>query len=573
MIRQLPRYVAALAIVALGAGCGSDSAPDTGQTAADDFCASALAAVDAFTSTLDGSPTGNEGGTVVLGTTADLQGLMALTTNDYNTHQHQSFVHLMTLVRYDADLQPEPYLAESWEWNQQGTELTFHLRNDVVWHDGTPTTAQDVAFTYERAVNPETGFANAAYFQNYEGVEVLDERTVRFRLRPHAMPLDTWRATPIMPAHLLGEVPAAELHDHPYGTMCPVGNGPFRFESYRVGDAWTFAANPAFPAALGGRPSIDRYVYRVIPDPATALTELLNGDIDVYQQIRPDQGARIEGAEGLELVTFRSRDYVFVAWNTRRPVLSDASVRRAMTMAVDRDGIVDAFLGGRGVVANSGVMSLHWAYDPALAGAVPFDPDGARALLDGRGWQDRDGDGVRENEQGVPLAFSLKSNPESPLRQGIAEFMQAQLADVGVDVELISLDGGTLVQDIIDPERRFDAFILSYNTDFRVDDRDMFHSESDDSPYAFAGIRDAELDRLIDTVQTIVDEESATPLWRDYQARIVELQPYTYLFFQDRVSGLSDRVQNVRMDPRGEWSGIQEWTVPPDRRKYAASDR
>ena len=258
MNRQPLRYSLLVAAgAAFVAACGSDNPPDRAD-GSDDFCGTALAAVDAFMATVEAGSLPGQGGTIVLGTTADLQGMMGLTTNDYNTHQHQTFVNLMTLVRYDANLEPEPYLAESWEWSPDGTELTFRLREDVVWHDGVPTTARDVEFTYNRAVDGETGFANPAYFQNYEGVEVIDERTIRFTVRPHAMPLDTWRATPIMPVHLLGDVPATELSGHPYGAVCPIGNGPFRFVSHRVDDSWDFLANPAFPAGLGGRPSIDR---------------------------------------------------------------------------------------------------------------------------------------------------------------------------------------------------------------------------------------------------------------------------------------------------------------------------
>lgn len=556
------------AAAALGA-CAGEAASD-GAPLADAFCEDALARVEAFMATVDAAEDPDRGGTAVLGATGDFPGLMGLTTSDYNAHQHQLFVNGMTLVRYDEGLEPVPYLAESWEWDAAGTELTFHLRDDVMWHDGMPTTARDVAFTYLRAVDPETEFANPAYFQFYEGVEVLDDHTVRFRVRPHAMPLDTWRSTPIMPAHLLGDVPPSELSEHPYGSVCPVGNGPFRFVSHTQADRWIFEANPAFPDGLGGRPSVDRYVYRVVPDASTLLTELLNGGIDLYHQMLPDQYGTVDGADGVRVLSFPSRDYLFLAWNARRPLLSDPEVRRALTMAIDRPGLVDALLGGRGMVANSGVTRVHWALASDLTTELPYDTAAARALLAELGWVDRDGDDVLEDAAGTPFVVELKMNTESALRVGLAEIIQAQLAQVGVEVTLRPSDYGTFVMDIIDPDRPFDAFLLTYTADFRVDDRDMFHSASSESLFAFSGVQSDRLDSLIDTLQTIADEQEAAMLWREYQMEIIREQPYTYLFYPDRLVGVSDRIQDVLMDARGEWVGIHDWRVPPDRRKYVA---
>src|SRR5690606_5639777 len=110
-----------------------------------------------------------------------------------------------------------------------------------------------------------------------DGIEVIDDFTVRFHLEPHADFLDPFRPVAILPEHLLGDVPHQQLRQHPYGTQCPVGNGPFVFAEHRPQERWVFEANPAFPEPLGGRPFVDRYVYRVIPEQTTLLTELLTG--------------------------------------------------------------------------------------------------------------------------------------------------------------------------------------------------------------------------------------------------------------------------------------------------------
>ncbi len=252
------------------------------------FCEDVTARVSAFMAQFEGqmSPSTRYGGTVVVGNIGEIPaGMNGLISTDVTASQHQSFVNLMTLVQYDENLDPMPYLAESWEVSNDKTEITFHIRDDVYWHDGELTDAYDVAYTFKRAIDPETAFPNAAYWTHYdrgpEGVEVVDSFTVKFRMRPHADYIDPWRATAIMPEHLLGDVPSTMLRQHPYGTVCPVGNGPFIFVEHREAASWTFQANPAFPAGLGGRPYLDRYVYRVITEQTTLLTELLTAQPNV----------------------------------------------------------------------------------------------------------------------------------------------------------------------------------------------------------------------------------------------------------------------------------------------------
>ena len=283
-------------------GCG-----ESPGTPVDDFCGPALARVDSFTATFQGreAPGDRYGGTVVVGTVGELSaGMNAFQAAQAATAQHHMFVNLMTLIRYDEELQPEPYLADSWEVSEDLTDLTFHLRDDVRWHDGEPTTAYDVEFTFLRASDPEMGFPNPGFFQYYEqgsaGVEVVDSFTVRFHFqRPHADFMDPWRTVSIMPRHLLGDVPVPELAQHPFGTVCPVGNGPFRFVSHAPGAQWIFEANPAFPEGLGGRPYLDRYVYRIIPETSTLLAELLTGGVDVYVSVLPHLTGRPSLREGL----------------------------------------------------------------------------------------------------------------------------------------------------------------------------------------------------------------------------------------------------------------------------------
>jgi len=542
--------------------------------AADPFCEAAMTRVDSFMASFDGgsTPRGapSEGTAVVGYTTEILEGMDAFHTSDYFASQHQRFVNLMTLVRVDEALEPVPWLAESWDLSEDATRLTFHLRDDVFWHDGERTDAYDVAFTYLRATDPRTAFPNAAFFAHYvpgeEGVEVQDSLTVTFHLRPHAEILDPWRALAIMPEHLLGDVPPDRLAEHPFGSRCPVGNGPFVFVAHRADDRWVFEANPAFPEALGGRPALNRLVYRVIPDQTTLLTELLTGSVDVFVGLRPDQASMVLEDPGTDLRTLGARDFTFVGWNSRRPTLADPRVRRALTRAVDRHAVVDALLRGYGEVAHSGLPPFHWAFDPDMSG-LDFDPVQARRLLDQAGWVDRDGDGVRENPDGVPLRLRAIFNASNQDRRTIAELMQAQLREVGVEFTPEPLEGGAVRARVADVENRdFDAIILSWTHEFRVDESDLFASDRVDDMFAFAGLRDPVVDSLLERLPMVVDREEGRVLWDRYQRRIIELQPFTYFYYSQRLVGVSNRMEGVDVDFRGEWVNVQHWRIRPGAR-------
>lgn len=554
-------------------GCGGESGGGGSAATAEalpPFCREALASVEAFMSSAADSREGDPraGGIVVVGVISEMNGGMnAFGAAEHAAQQHQTFVNLMTLIRFDESFEPAPYLADRWEQSEDGRELTFFLRDDVLWHDGTPTTAHDVAFTFRRASDPETQFPNSGFWTPYRSVEVVDDHTIRFEVEPSLNLLDPWRAMAIMPAHLLEDVPAAELGAHPYGEECPVGNGPFVYAGRSAGDQWSFTSNPAFPEGLGGPPLVDRYVYRVIPDQNTLMSELLAGGIDVYIQPSTEQSRRIEQVDELELLAFPFRSYAMVIWNTRLPTLSDKRVRQAITHATNRAEMLEVLRGGYGTLANATVPPFHPHYDPAIESAMPYNPGRAETLLTQAGWVDRNGDGIRENQAGDPLRITISYNTGNDERRGIAEVMQSQLGHVGIDVRVEAADFNALIERAMSPEREFDGVTLAWNSEFFVDDTNLFHSSQVDEGFGFSGTQRADVDRLIEAIAAAPDQETLGPLLREYQQVVIDEQPFTFLYYGDRTVGVNERMRDVEMDARGEWVSIHEWWIDPERRR------
>jgi peptide/nickel transport system substrate-binding protein len=506
------------------------------------------------------------GGTIVVAAIGEIPDMNPLTATDQTADNVRQFVLFTPLITYNEKLEPVPYLARSWEVNADTTELTFHLRNDIYWQDGVKTTAYDVKFSYDLARNPDTGFPNLAFWTHYGDATVPDSFTFKVKMTPHADYLDPWRSFAPAPQHILKGVAPAQMRNQPFSTRAVVANGPFKFVSHTEGQSWVFEANDRWPAELGGRPYADRIVFRPIPEPTTLLTELLNGNIDYYIAPTSDQAQQIEQNPNTRLATFPDRQFAVISWNERKPFFRDANVRRALTMAIDRESIVQGVRRGYGQLANSTVPPFYWNYDPQAGADLKYDPEKAKQLLAQAGWRDTNGDGILDKD-GKPFSFTLYTNSGNRERQDITEIVQAQLKAVGIAVQPRLAEWGSLLDRLQREPRDYDAAVVGWVTEFRIDDSDLFSCEKLKEPFQWVGYCDRETQRYLDTLPKIADRAAAKPLWIEYQRRISHDQPFTFLYFTRRLEGVHERLRNVHPDARGDWVGAARWYLDPRMRR------
>jgi peptide/nickel transport system substrate-binding protein len=520
------------------------------------------------------------GGTAVIGGYVDIRTMNPIATITDLNKAIERYALYAPLVMLDSALTPQPWLAESWDTTAVGTdslELTFRLRRDVAWQDGRPTTAHDVAHTFRIARDPRAAYVDAAALLPYAPEPVvIDSFTIRFRLERHPDFMEAFFLLPPLPAHVLGDVSAADAARHPLGTD-PVGNGPYRFVR-RSSQEWVFEANPDFPPALGGRPYLDRIVYRTIPEQTALITELLTGRLDLAVSIRPPQVSRIEDAGNARVITFPVPNWVFLGLNTRLPYFDQRDERRALAMAIDRAALVDGIMGGLNVTGAASVTPVHRAFDETAA--VRFDPDSARILLERAGWRDRDGDGVREDAEGRPLRFRLKVWQGAGSYRELAEAVQAQLARVGVAAQPEVVEFNTFLTHVQGREtpsgrvREFDAAIGNWTDNLlRKDDSQLLHSRHRTGARQWTGFNSPRLDTLLDALAAEGDPGAAARLWREYQHALTDESPLIFLFYALGINGVHERLRGLPDDdPRGPLGTIGRWWKATEIRAPASPD-
>ncbi|MDH3735251.1 MAG: ABC transporter substrate-binding protein [Gemmatimonadota bacterium] len=492
---------------------------------------------------------------LVLGYAGELQTLNPLISTDQNANELIYALLFTPLVTYDEAFRVRPWLASSWEIDETG--VTFDLRDDVVWHDGRPVTAEDVKFTFDTAKNPAVASPlGSVYLANVSTATVESPYRIRFEFAElQAEPLENFFWPPV-PRHLLEGVPAEEIAAHPFGRQ-PVGSGPYTFDSWTVGQGLEFRSREQFPAALGGPAEIGRVSYRIVPEPTTRLGQLRRGEIHVDGPIAPRDADRVSSDPDVDVIAFPWRQFTYIGWNTLRPPFEEPETRRALAMSIDRGELLEAILLGRGRPASSVVPPWH-PYDPGLE-PLPYDPAAAAALLEAAGWVDADGDGVRERD-GVPMSFELVASSRNPVFGDLIQVIQAQLADVGIEVRPRLLEWQTVLG--MHRSRDFDAVLTNWVLDnFRVDPRPLFHSSqvAIDGSANRGSYRNPVADSLMDLGARTLDPEAAARIWRDFAGILQRDQPITLLFWNDEIVAVRRELIHTGFDARGELVTLPGW--------------
>lgn len=486
----------------------------------------------------------------------DLESGNPLVTIHSLSRQIQRFALFVTLARYDSLLAPVPYAAQRWEWSADRTALVLHLVAGLKWHDGQPTTASDVAFTLEAARDPATGYWRATDLSAIDTVVAMDDSTARihFRAPQTEFPLVLCEL-PIVPEHLLAGTPRRDMKRAAFD-LDPVGNGPFRFVERRAGERWVFRRNDAFPAALGGPPAIGGLVVAVVDEPTTKFAGLASGDLDVAG-IAPTMAALVARDPSLRVITYPILLTTGLIFNVHKAPFDDARVRRAISVSIDRQRIVQAALAGYGTPAAGAVPPENRL---ALPGAPVHNTTLADSLLDASGWR-RAARGARMRG-GKPFEFDLLTVGSGD--NALEQLVQADLSQRGIRVNIRQVEMGAFLTQARAANKTFDVLVTGIPGDVALGFlSSMFESSQAGGGLDYAGFHSPRLDSLFAATRAARTDDARIAAWQNVQRELNDASPVAWIYHSRGLQGVSRRLQNVVMDLRGEMVTLARWKMVP----------
>jgi peptide/nickel transport system substrate-binding protein len=501
------------------------------------------------------------GDALVVGSIGEPSTLIPLLASDVPSRDVATQIY-SGLIRYDKNLKLEGELAESWKVSKDGLTITFHLRKGVKWHDGQPFTSRDVLYTYRVTIDPKTPTAYAEDFKQVKRAEAPDQYTFRVTYaKPFAPALESWGVA-ILPAHLLEgkDITKSELARNPIGT------GPYRFKEWIAGQRLVLESNHDY---FEGRPYIDRYVYRIIPDNSTMYMELKAGGLDMMG-LSPVQYQR-QTIDSNFLARFNkyrypASAYTYMGYNLRHPLFSDKRVRQAITSAINKDEIIQGVLLGMGQVAHGPYKPGTWASNPNLHD-FDYNPERAKALLAAAGWNSKNSDGILIKE-GKPFVFTILTNQGNDLRLKTALIIQQRLKAIGIEVKIRVIEWASFLKNYID-KGDFEAIILGWTIGQDPDLFDVWHSsKTGPKELNFIGYKNAEVDRLIEAGRGTFDMEARRRCYYRIQEIFADEQPYTFLYVPDALPVVNARIRGIEPAPAGIMYNFIKWYVPKAEQVY-----
>lgn len=490
-----------------------------------------------------------------------------LDTSDAYTADIALLIHEGLIDRNRDTTAYEPLVAERWEISEDKLSYTFYIDPAATFSDGKPVTAEDVKFTFDTILDEKNETADIrGYVRDIEDIEVIDERTVRFQVaRAYFKHLDMIGGLPIYAKHIYSE---GEFNTHPRHRS-PFGSGPYVFDRWDTNSQIVLKRNPNYwredhPVYL------DRVVFKIISDDGAAFQVAERGEVDkasvmpenwVTRVIKPDfqekyRGVKYWGHDGYY------GGYGYICWNTRREIFADKQVRQALTMLMNRQGMVDTIYHGLGKVVSGSLAWQSPGYDQNIE-PWPFDPPRAKALLEEAGWVDTDGDGIRDKD-GKKFEFEFLLVTGRRETERFITVYKEELERAGIMMNIRPLEWASMLGSLV--KRDYDATTLRWAIPIDSDPYQLWHSSQVDNGSNYPGLALPELDKLIEEARLEFDPYKRGELYKKVHAILHDEQPYTFLWNVNELSIVHRRFENVKLHTVGLYPA--EWWVPKAAQMY-----
>lgn len=462
--------------------------------------------------------------------------LNPITSSDNSSHLIISTI-FNSLVKYDACDNIVGDLAENWELSEDGKSYTFKLKKGIKWHDGAPFTAEDVKFTFQKLFEPETNTYNRALYQvngKNPKIEVLSGDRIRFTLpEPFAPFLSNLTQLGIIPKHLLE---GKDINRDSFNWN-PIGTGPFKLKEWRSSERILLQANLDY---FEGAPKLKRIAFIIIPSAESKRIALLTGSVDMGE-ITPEDLRALSGSKELKIYDREQYVYYFMGYDLSNK-LFDHNLRAAINYATDKQSIINAIF----------QKNAEPAYGPIPTGSKYYsdsckkyqrDLKKAKLLLHRSGWREKKGKKFLYRD-GESLQFEVCYPSSSTPCEKAAVFLQAQLAEVGIDMHLKGMEFSALLSRCNPKE--FQAVILNWAENCDPDCYTEWHSSQiGENGMNFVSYSNPKVDRLLEAGRATTDPTKRKEIYAQFQKVVTEDAPYLFLWSPRGLVAVNKRVENI----------------------------
>lgn len=446
------------------------------------------------------------------------------------------------LVLLDAQLNPQPALAESWE-TPDDTTWVFTLRSDVTFHDGEAFTADDVVYTFETVLDEDFAAPYRSLYTPIASITAVDPRTVEFKLSEPYAPFLAYMEFGIVPQHL------GEDESHDLG-QSPVGTGPFRLTNWARNSEIQFEA---FGDYWGGAPSLETVTFFIIPDNTVRATALETGDLDlIHSPLSPQDLDRLRSIDGITVEEQTALGFTHLIFNTTDPTLSDVNVRRAIAHLVDKETIASEIYQGMDMPGESPLVPNTWWYSEIQD--QPFDPEVAAELFAEAGWEDSDGDGVLEKD-GTRLTLVLKTHSEDPNRIQAITYLQNLFAQNGIEATVETAEWPTFRESVTvqDFQIAMLGWLSLVDPDRAMYNQFLCEGASNDGRYCNPAV-----DELLMQGRSTANQEERVGIYQEAAQIVVDEVAYSVVLYQGYIVAHQSNVTGFVPHPSGSFKSLRD---------------
>lgn len=488
--------------------------------------------------------------TLRIGVTEQLDSLSPIVS--YTCTGFEAFLALYDpLVKFDENLKPSPDIAKDWKLSADQLTWTFHLRDDVKFHDGVPLTSADVKFTYDTIA--ETGMGMYSTFADgIASIECPDKYTVVIHTKkPKANMLMS--TVPILPEHIWKNVSKKDLETWPNSN--PIGTGPFKFDEYKQGQYLKLKANDDY---FLGRPHIDEIVYVFYANKDTMAQALKLGEIDAATNLSPTQKKSLESDKNIQVISAQMKGFTDIGFNCwtdpkskGNKLILDKNIRQAIEWAINKQQIIDVAYSGEGTVGTTLIDPTdYYHYPPPAEELMNNNVEKAKEILSAAGYKDINGDGIREDSKGNQLSFTLAVIADKTEDVKAAQMIAGMVKDAGIKLSVETFDQSVVSDKLANAN--YDLFIWGWSADVDPTTILAVVTSKEIGNLSETYYQNTTYDKLFDEQQTIMDEAGRRDVVGQMQKIIYDDVPYIVLNYDTSVQAVrTDKWTGWKQTPKG----------------------